>query len=148
MKKINFLALSIVFVVLIALSSCKKEVRIEKNLWKHGGVWNIESQAVKQTSVFVSYNFDEKIVNVGTYTFYENGTGSYKNNGELQPGAFTYSNTENKLTIVIGNDSLDYDIVEWKKNNLKITYSYNFYEGAANGDSTGKYTETIILKKK
>jgi hypothetical protein len=148
MKKINFLALSIVFVGLIALSSCKKEVRIEKNLWKKGGVWNIESQTGKQTSTIASNNFDETIFNVGTYTFYEDGSGSYKNNSELQPGAFTYSNTENKLTIVMENVSRAYEIVEWKKNNLKISYSYNFYEGAANGDSTGKYTETILLKKK
>jgi hypothetical protein len=148
MKKINFLALSIVFIGLITLSSCKKEVRIEKNLWRYGGVWNIESQTGKQTGTIVFNNFDETIFNVGTYTFYEDGSGSYKNNAELQPGAFTYSNTEHKLTIVIENVSRAYDIVEWKKNNLKISYSYNFYEGAANGDSTGKFTETIILKKK
>jgi hypothetical protein len=148
MKKINYLGLSIVFVGLIALSACKKEVRIEKNLWKKGGVWNIESQTGKQTSTIASNNFDETIFNVGTYTFYEDGSGSYKNNSELQPGAFTYSNTENKLTIVMENVSRAYEIVEWKKNNLKISYSYNFYEGAANGDSTGKYTETILLKKK
>ena len=42
MKKINFLALSIVFTGLLVLTSCKKETRIEKNLWKNGGEWNIE----------------------------------------------------------------------------------------------------------
>jgi hypothetical protein len=148
MKKINFLALSIVFIGLIALSSCKKEVRIEKNLWKEGGVWNIESQTAKKTSTFAPDNFDETLVNVGTYTFYEDGTGSYKNNSELQPGTFTYSNTENKLTIVMENVSRVYDIVEWKKNNLKISYSYNFYLGVSNSVGTGTYTETITLKKK
>jgi hypothetical protein len=148
MKKINFLALGIVFICLITLSSCSKETRIEKNLWEKGGEWNIESRTGKQTSIFAFNNFDGTQVNVGTYTFYEDGTGSYKHNAELLSGAFSYSNTENKLTIVMENVSRAYEIVEWKKNNLKISYSYNFYEGAANGDSTGKYTETIILKKK
>jgi hypothetical protein len=142
MKTINFLALGIVFIGLITLSSCSKETRIEKNLWKKGGKWNIESQTAKQTSTIASDNFDETLVNVGTYTFYEDGTGSYKNNVELQPSAFTYSNTENKLTIVMGNYSRVYDIVEWKKNNLKISCLYNFYLGG-----TGTYTETITLKK-
>ena len=148
MKKINFLALSIVFIGLITLSSCSKEKKIEKNLWKKGGEWNIESRTGKQTSIFAFNNFDGTQVNVGTYTFYKDGTGSYKHNAELLSGAFTYSNTENKLTIVMENVSRAYEIVEWKKNNLKISYSYNFYEGAANGDSTGTYTEIITLKKK
>ena len=148
MKKINFLALGIVFIGLITLSSCSKETRIEKNLWKKGGEWNIESRTGKQTSIFAFNNFDETQVNIGTYTFNENGTGIYKNNNALESLDFTYSNTENKLTIVMENVSRAYEIVEWKKNNLKISYSYNFYEGAANGDSTGKFTETIILKKK
>ena len=148
MKKINFLALSIVFIGLITLSSCSKETRIEKNLWKKGGEWNIESFSAKQTSTFAPDNFDETLVNIGTYTFNENGTGIYKNIGELEPLSFTYSNTENKLSFTIGNNSQVYDIVEWKKDNIKFSYTENFYDGVDGNVGTGTYTEVITLKKK
>ncbi len=148
MKKFNFLALSIVFIGLITLSSCSKETRIEKNLWKNGGEWNVESFSAKQTSTFAPDNFDETQVNIGTYTFNENGTGIYKNIGELEPLSFTYSNTENKLSFTIGTDSQVYDIVEWKKDNIKFSYTENFYDGVDGNVGTGTYTEVITLKKK
>ena len=148
MKKINFLALSIVFIGLITLSSCSKETRIEKNLWKKGGEWNVESFSAKQTSTFAPDNFDETQVNIGTYTFYEDGKGIYKHNAELLSGAFTYSNTENKLSFTIGTDSQVYDIVEWKKDNIKFSYTENFYDGVDGNVGTGTYTEVITLKKK
>ena len=148
MKKFNFLALSIVFIGLITLSSCSKETKIEKNLWKKGGEWNVESFSAKQTSTFAPDNFDETLVNIGTYTFNENGTGIYKNIGELEPLSFTYSNTENKLSFTIGADSQVYDIVEWKKDNIKFSYTENFYDGVDGNVGTGTYTEIITLKKK
>jgi hypothetical protein len=148
MKKFNFLALSIVFIGLITLSSCSKETKIEKNLWKKGGEWNVESFSAKQTSTFAPDNFDETLVNIGTYTFNENGTGIYKNIGELEPLSFTYSNTENKLSFTIGTDSQVYDIVEWKKDNIKFSYTENFYDGVDGNVGTGTYTEIITLKKK
>ena len=148
MKKINFLALSIVFTGLITLSSCSKETKIEKNLWKKGGEWNIESYSTKQTSTFSPDNYDYTQVNIGTHTFNENGTGSYIINGQLEPGSFTYSNTENKLTYTFGNESRTYDIVEWKRNNIKYSYTENFYDGVDGNVGTGTYTEIITLKKK
>jgi hypothetical protein len=148
MKTINFLALSIVFIGLITLSSCSKETRIEKNLWKNGGEWNIESYSTKQTSTFSPDNYDYTQVNIGTHTFNENGTGSYIINGQLEPGSFTYSNTENKLTYTFGNESRTYDIVEWKRNNIKYSYTENFYDGVDGNVGTGTYTEVITLKKK
>lgn len=148
MKKINFLAISIVFIGLITLSSCSKETRIEKNLWKNGGEWNVESFSAKQTSTFAPDNFDETQVNIGTYTFNENGTGIYKNNNALESLDFTYSNTENKLSFTIGNNSQVYGIVEWKKDNIKFSYTENFYDGVDGNVGTGTYTEIITLKKK
>ena len=148
MKKINFLALGIVFIGLITLSSCSKDTRIEKNLWKKGGEWNVESFNFKQTSTFAPDNFDETQVNIGTYTFNENGTGIYKNNNALEPLSFTYSNTENKLSFTIDTDSQVYDIVEWKKDNIKFAYTENFYDGVDGNVGTGTYTEIITLKKK
>lgn len=149
MKKFNFLALSIVFSGLMALTSCKKETRIEKNLWKNGGEWNIELFSAKQTSTYTFDNFDYSYANFGTFTFNENGTGVYKfiEDNEIITGAHTYSNTEDKLTMTLDGETKVYDIVEWKKNNMKISYTESFYEGVNGNVGTGTYTETITLKK-
>ena len=150
MKKINFLALGIVFIGLIALSSCSKEARIEKNLWKNGGEWNIELYSAKQTSTYTSDNFDESYANFGTFTFNENGTGVYNFivDSEIITGAFTHSNTENQLNMNLDGETKVYDIIEWKKNNIKISYTENFYQGVNGNVGTGTYVETITLKKK
>jgi hypothetical protein len=150
MKKINFLALSIVFIGLITLSSCSKETKIEKNLWKKGGEWNIESFNVKQTSTYASDNFEESYANVGTYTFNENGTGIVKLiiDEFIETSAFTYTNTENQLMITIDNETQYYNLIEWEKDNMKIVYAENFYEGVDGNLGSGVYKETITLKKK
>jgi hypothetical protein len=150
MKKINFLALSIVFIGLITLSSCSKETKIEKNLWKKGGEWNIESFNVKQTSTYASDNFEESYANVGTYTFNENGTGTVKLiiDEFIETSAFTYTNTENQLMITIDNETQYYNLIEWEKDNMKIVYAENFYEGVDGNLGSGVYKETITLKKK
>ena len=150
MKKINFLALGIVFIGLITLSSCSKESRIEKNLWKNGGEWNIELYSAKQTSTYTMDNFDESYANFGTLTFNENGSGVYNFivDNEIISGAFTHSNTENKLNMTLDGETKVYDIVEWKKNNIKISYTENFYEGVNGNVGTGTYVETLSLKKK
>ncbi|NBR15591.1 MAG: hypothetical protein EBQ94_03230 [Flavobacteriales bacterium] len=150
MKKINFLALSIVFTGLITLSSCSKEKKIEKNLWKKGGEWNIESFNVKQTSTYASDNFEESYANVGTYTFNENGTGTVKLiiDEFIETSSFTYTNTENQLMITIDNETQYYNLIEWEKDNMKIVYAENFYEGVDGNLGSGVYKETITLKKK
>jgi hypothetical protein len=150
MKTIKFLALSIVFIGLITLSSCSKETKIEKNLWKKGGEWNIESFNVKQTSTIASDNFEESYANVGTYTFNENGTGIVKLiiDEFIETSAFTYTNTENQLMITIDNETQYYNLIEWEKDNMKIVYAENFYEGVDGNLGSGVYKETITLKKK
>jgi len=150
MKKFNFLALSIVFIGLITLSSCSKETKIEKNLWKKGGEWNIESFNVKQTSTYASDNFEESYANVGTYTFNENGTGTVKLiiDEFIETSSFTYTNTENQLMITIDNETQYYNLIEWEKDNMKIVYAENFYEGVDGNLGSGVYKETITLKKK
>ena len=150
MKKINFLALGIVFIGLITLSACSKEKKIEKNLWKNGGEWNIESFNVIQTSTYASDNFEESYANVGTYTFNENGTGVVKLiiDEFIETSAFTYTNTENQLMITIDNDTQYYNLIEWEKDKMKIVYAENFYEGVNGNLGSGVYKETITLKKK
>jgi len=143
MKRINFLLL----VVLTALfSSCSKEAKIEKNLWNNGGEWNVEILVSSQTSTNPADNFNETIYNYGTYTFKKDGSGSYTItvDGDFETGALTFSNTEDKLTMIINNQARVFDILEWEKDKMKISITENYTSG---GESI-TYKETLDLKKK
>lgn len=146
MNKINFLLIGLLIIGTTLVSSCKKEAKIEKNLWNKGGEWNIESLVAKQTSTYAPDNFDETIYNYGTFTFKKDGGGNYTItvDGDVDAGTFTYSNTEDKLTLIIDNQARVFDIVEWEKNEMKITITENF----SNSVGSGIYTETLSLKKK
>jgi hypothetical protein len=41
-----------------------------------------------------------------------------------------------------------YNLIEWEKDNMKIVYAENFYEGVDGNLGSGVYKETITLKKK
>jgi hypothetical protein len=144
-KKINFLGLGLLFVGASLLNSCSKENKINKNLWKNGGEWNIVTLVSKQTSSNPINTFNESFSNVGTFKFNENGSGSVSVtlDGETQSETFTYMNTEDKLTLVINNESRIFNLV-WEKNEMEMTIveSYNSL-----GDSN-VYTEIYTLKKK
>jgi len=146
MKKTNLLLVAFLILGVALLISCKKETKIEKNLWKNGGEWNIESMIATQISTNSADNFNETIYNYGTFTFKKDGSGSYKFtvDGDVEIGAYTYSNTEDKLTLIINNQARVFNIVEWEKNKMKITITENF---TSNGASV-TYTETLNLKKK
>jgi len=146
MKKINFLLMMLLAMGTIMLSSCKKEARIEKNLWNKGGEWKIESIFAKQVSSNPADNFEETLYDYGTYTFKKDGSGSYiiTVDGDIETGTFTYSNTEDKLTLIILNQPRIFDILEWEKDKMKIFISDNF---TSNGNSV-TYSETLNLKKK
>lgn len=146
MKRINFLLIVFLIAGAAVFTSCKKETKIEKNLWKKGGEWNVESLYAKQISTNSADNFEETIYNYGTFTFKENGSGNYTItvDGDFEAGAFTYSNTEDKLTLIIDNQARIFDIVDWEKNKMKISITENF---TSSGESI-TYTETMNLKKK
>lgn len=146
MKRIKFLLIGFLFIGAALLASCKKETKIEKNLWKDGGEWNIESMVANQISTNSADNFNETIYNYGTYTFKKDGSGNFviTVDGDVEAGIFTYSNTEDKLTLIINNQARVFNIVEWEKNKMKISITENF---TSNGASV-TYTETLNLKKK
>lgn len=127
------------------ISSCKKEDRIEKNLWNKGGEWNIDRLSVTQVSTDPIDNYNETLGNVGTITFNENGSGlfTYTVDGDTDTEAFTYSNTEDKLTLVFGNDVREFNMT-WEKDNITLNITDNY---TSNGESI-TYTETMELKKK
>jgi hypothetical protein len=127
------------------LTSCKKEAKIERNLWNKGGEWNVESLYAKQVSTNSADNFEETIYNYGTFTFKKDGSGNYTItvDGDFEAGTFTYSNTEDKLTLIINNQARVLDIVEWEKNNMTISITEKF---TSSGESI-TYAETMNLKK-
>ena len=145
MRIINFLLIGILIAGTSFLTSCKKETRIEKNLWKNGGEWNIESIVANQTSTNPSDNYNETVYNYGTLTFNKDGGGNYifTVDGDVETGTFTYSNTEDKLTLIIGNEARVFDM-DWEKDELIISITENY---TSNGESI-TYTETLKLKKK
>lgn len=146
MKRINFLLIGFLIVGTALVSSCKKDAKIEKNLWNKGGEWNIESLVSNQTSTNPSDNFNETVYNYGTYTFKKDGSGNYTItvDGDFEVGTFTYSNTEDKLTLIISNQARVFDILEWEKDKMKILITENYTSG---GESI-TYKETLNLKKK
>lgn len=145
MKTLKFLMIAIVIAGTTIISSCKKEDRIEKNLWNKGGEWNIDRLSVTQVSTDPTDNYNETLGNVGTITFNENGSGLFKYtvDGDTDTEAFTYTNTEDKLTMVFGNDVREFNMT-WEKDNITLNVTDNF---TSNGESI-TYTEKLELKKK
>ncbi len=143
MRIINFLL--VVFLVTATFSSCNKENRIERNLWKKGGEWTIESLTVHQVSTIVGDSYTETVSNYGSFTFGEDGSGVFliTVDGDYETGSFNYSNTEDKLTMNLGTNVVIFDMT-WKKNEVQISHAVNFQD---NGGSVS-YTEIFNLKKK
>ena len=149
MKLFKFLLIGLLITASTSLTSCKKENRIEKNLWKQGGEWNIETYSASQVSTYTPDNFNVTMFNFGTFTFHKNGSGIYKftEDGDIDTGVFAYTNTDDKLTIIIDNEGQVYNM-DWKKNSITLTITT---QSTGNYPSPGQqitYSETIVLKKK
>lgn len=142
MKKILFVLFAV-----MSLVACKKETKIEKNLWKKGGEWNVTSWkssdngdetegigADFQSAVF-TFNKDKEA------TVVINGSA-----GDVYIYKMKYENTESelKLTNVIDQETgqVEYSsiiyYISWEKDQLDIKSTNGF---------TGE-SETLILKKK
>ena len=142
MKKILF-----VLFAAVMLAACKKEVKIEKNLWKNGGEWSVTSWkssengtetehigADFQTAVF-AFNKDKEATAV------ING-----NAGDVYIYKMKYENTESelKLSNVIDQETgqVEYSSIvyylTWEKDKMDLKTTNGF---------TGE-NETLIVKKK
>lgn len=134
MKKILILSLLVIFAI-----GCKKENRIERNLWKGGGEWNMVKWTNTSTSSFYPQdNYSETIHNAGVIKFNKDGSGSLTFTGESSAYSeiITYQNTENTLTIFDSDgDGTIFDL-DWERNELTLTRNdsetYTSYDG--NGD--------------
>jgi len=138
MKKTIFM-LGVIGTLSTVLLSCGKDARIGRNLWKKGGEWNIETAYREYKYVISGTTTTETEHNVGTFTFNKGGTGKLRDSdGDIE--TFTYSNTQKTLTIEDTWGTDVYDIIEWKKDNLKISRNYSELMGPAK--------ELLTLKKK
>ena len=146
MKRINSLLIGLAIIATTLISSCTKEAKIKKNLWDKGGEWAIESLYQKSVSTYTPDNSEYTYYNLGTFSFNEDGNGNYTTdvNGAHSEGNLTYSNTEEKLTLILNNKVRVFDILEWEKNKLKITNT----EIYSNSNGSGPITQTFSLKKK
>jgi len=130
MKKMIYLPV-LVFVMLTA--ACSKEKKIEKNLSSNDGAWNVASYTV------VNYEDDVQVntltaSNVGTMVFKSDGTGSSSFNymGLVQNSTFTWTTTEEKLTINDNGDIVVFDIIKQDKSILEIEGADTYEEGGIN----------------
>lgn len=139
---------SFILVFSLLFTGCKKENKIEKNLWKNGGTWNINTLVVNQVSTNPDDNYTQTLYEYGTIQFNKDGGGSFTItvDGDVEFFNTTYSNTESQLTIVnkTENAVITYDIIEWEKNKMTIKIIDYF---VSNGENI-TYTETLNLEKK
>lgn len=146
--------MALLFIGALTLSSCKKEVQIEKNLWKGDGVWNIDVWDEQATSTFFDDdNYTEYKNNAGTIQFNKDGTGEYKIQEQTIP--MSYENTDKTLTIrfmdngQVTEDEKQVFEMDWKKNkmDLKSFTSDTYSTGDGQGGTVNvTYTHRLNLK--
>ncbi|RFC54616.1 hypothetical protein [Brumimicrobium aurantiacum] len=147
MKKV----LLFLLVVVVAIS-CKKENRIERNLWKKDGEWNIKSWTETSTSSqYPEDNYSETYVNFGTFKFNKDGSGSmtYNDGNSAYAEQITYENTENSLTIFDSDgDGTIFDMT-WEKNemtlSLKESETYTSYDPNTGEQVVVNYTYDVSI---
>lgn len=132
------------FAITILLVSCKKDAKIEKNLWKGDGIWNITTYSSSQTSSDSSSDFNYSAANAGSITFKKDGSGIFKlvDGGDVEMASFTYSNTTETLTMTFDGEQRIFGM-DWKKNKMTLSIVENY---STNGVSY-TYTEKIDLAK-
>lgn len=144
--KIKSLAALTFFVGVLVLTSCSKETKIERNLWKKGGEWNIEKYDYSSTSTNGSNNISINLKDCGNVTFNKDGSGEFTASffGTTETDAMTYTNTEDQLTLTVDGSTTTYDM-SWEKDNITLT---NQESSTDSGGNTTTETESYILKKK
>lgn len=143
MKNFRILIMGLLLVGISGLTSCKKEKKIEKNLWSNGGEWNIEKfvsnwgSSSEDSNTLTEYNF-------GTFLFEKDGGGKLTIDSESNP--FNYTNTENSLTITYKEGPMytegekeEYTL-DWEKDKIEL------YSLIVDGNVFDEITMT--LKKK
>lgn len=139
-----------VLVVLFAvtmLTACKKEVKIEKNLWKNGGEWNVTSwKSPNGGEITEGIGADMKSV---VFTFNKDKSATVvaeASAGDIYIHKMQYENTEKELKFTNGIDQATGEItyptmvfsMTWEKDKLNLKSA-----SGLSGES-----ETLLLEKK
>lgn len=150
MKKL----LMLILIVFVAMG-CKKENRIERNLWKKGGEWNIERWSETATSThYPEDNYSETKNNPGTFKFNKDGSGSLtlKDGSSAYTEAITYQNTENTLTIFDSEGEGKVFDLSWEKNDMTLTSNdsetYTTYDPDSEEEVTVYFTHNLVIECK
>lgn len=144
--------ISLLLISLLSLISCSEEYQVSKDLV---GLWDI---AVYQKVVYKENQVD--LENSGTWEekgkieFNSNGTGYFNILEDLGPGVytgtedFTWTNTENTVTIITGTTTKVFTINERKDNYFDMEHEVaNFYfSGSEPGVDYSLY-ERMVLEK-
>lgn len=123
--------------ILLVLSSCSKDKRIEK---KMDGEWKIESYSYDVVAQTVPSQtiFSGSTANAGTFTFNNDNTGSYSYtiaDTITRSGSFKWTVDDSKLSITYLNQVVS----------LSPTYVYQ-YVGAYSSDISKPGTDEVTLQ--
>ena len=152
--------------ITLVATGCKKEKKIEKNLWKSGGEWEILSfEEAYTSSSSPEYNYSSVFQNGGTIQFEKDGTGKTNYSSELADymeeityeeyinSKFSYHNTENSIYFIYPDDGGMAFNLEWEKDKMIMSYDeiqeHEFYDGNNNlVQETTTYKLKFICEKK
>lgn len=103
----------------VLIFSCKKENRIDKNLWTKGGVWNIIS--INEIYTTNSGTSNQTFSNAGTFQFNEDGSGftTYTIDEDAEVLPFIYHVADGKLNMSMDGEHQSFDMT-WKKDELEL----------------------------
>ncbi|PKR81839.1 hypothetical protein CW751_00430 [Brumimicrobium salinarum] len=116
----------ILLFALLLFSACKKEKKIERNLWNNGGKWDIVKYEEIVTSTWPANEKNDVYENYGMMQFNRAGSGwmIHAEDYDAYKYDFRYSNTPNELTIKYHEfDDSDTYTLDWKKNSFTLTQS-------------------------
>jgi hypothetical protein len=125
MKKIKILP--ILALIFLVATACSKQKKLERTLHKKNGTWNIDSYNYNEyeNNVLVS---SQTYVNAGTYVFADNGTGTatFKIDGDSEVNAFTWTNTDDKITTIIDGEVIIFNVKNQSKKEMELEYLYEY----------------------
>lgn len=128
---------------LFVFSSCKKEVKINRNLWSNGGKWSIVKDEDIVTSTWPANEKNNVKEYAGMFYFNRDGTGwrIYSYYSEAEKLNFKYTTTGSKLFLnyyEYGDYTEEFNFI-WEKNSFVLenehTNVYTVYSPNPEGDS-------------
>lgn len=140
--KMHVKILSLFAVLLIGLSACSKEKRIEKQLIKKDGKWKITSIDYKyyQNNVLGS---SENYPNAGTIEFDKKGTCvlTITLSGSPEAVAGTWTNSEDNITITANGETTIMKITDGPKKGKMTLEETDYYNDTAEKETYTYYLE-------